>query len=186
MKWWAEKGYLTLKDIARSVGHGWRAFQDLLKLRRTRVAPHLYARLVLSIPWDAIPRPSHSTGQWLANKEDGNINFVYHIRSSDLQEATLYRKEPTEQLNLVGTQHRVPAEAREVRVVRTLGPKHTILDFNPTDDTPEEQKLWLWGNTWLEDIEWDPKEWTWRRLGILPETSVLNYSTKRGYRVALR
>ena len=63
MKWWAEKGFLTLKDIARIVGHGWRAFQELLKLRRTRVAPPLYARLVLNIPWDAIPRPSHSPGK---------------------------------------------------------------------------------------------------------------------------
>lgn len=27
--------------------------------------------------------------------------------------------------------------SEEVRIIRTLGPKHTILDFNPIDDTPE-------------------------------------------------
>lgn len=111
----------------------------------------------------------------LAIKEDGNISFVYHLRTPDLQNATLYIKEPTELLTFIGDQHTIPAEA-----------KHVVLDFNPTDDTLEEQNLWLWGNKWLEDLEWDPREWNWRRIGILPESSVLNYSTKRGYRVALR
>jgi hypothetical protein len=73
-----------------------------------------------------------------------------------------------------------------VRVIRTIGPKKIILDYNPRDDTPEEQTLWVWGNTWIEAMEWDPKDWQWRRLGILPNTSILNYSTKRGYRVALK
>jgi hypothetical protein len=46
--------------------------------------------------------------------------------------------------------------------------------------------LWLWESEWICNIEWDPKEWNWRRLGVLPDTTVLNYSTKRGYRVAMR
>ena len=29
MKWWAEKGFLTLKDIARFDGFGWKAYQEL-------------------------------------------------------------------------------------------------------------------------------------------------------------
>ena len=186
MRWWAEKGFLTLKNIARNVGHGWRTYQELITLRRAKIAPALYARLVLSIPWDAYPRPTPSPGQWLAAKVDNNIQQVYHLHTLDPHVATLYRKDLTEQLALVETQQRVPIEAREVRVVRTLGPRNTILDFNPTEETPDEQKLWLWGNAWLEDLEWDPKDWNWRRLGILPETSVLNYSTKRGYRVAMR
>ena len=35
-------------------------------------------------------------------------------------------------------------------------------------------------------MEWDPKDWSWRRVGMLPDTSVLNYTTKRGYRTALK
>lgn len=46
--------------------------------------------------------------------------------------------------------------------------------------------LWMWGNDWVCNLDWDPKEWTWRRLGILPETTILNYTTKRGYRTTLR
>lgn len=44
----------------------------------------------------------------------------------------------------------------------------------------------MWGNQWICDLEWDPKDWSWRRIGILPDSSILNYTTKRGYRIALR
>ena len=30
------------------------------------------------------------------------------------------------------------------------------------------------------------REWHWRRIGVLPDTSVLNYTTKRGYKIALK
>jgi len=39
---------------------------------------------------------------------------------------------------------------------------------------------------WIKNLKWDPKDWSWRWLGILPDTSILKYITKRGYRVALR
>lgn len=35
-------------------------------------------------------------------------------------------------------------------------------------------------------MEWDPKEWKWRRISILANTSIMNYTTKRGYRIALK
>ena len=50
----------------------------------------------------------------------------------------------------------------------------------------DDQSLWLWGNDWISNLQWDPKEWTWRRQGILPDTTILNYTTKRGYRIALQ
>ena len=61
-----------------------------------------------------------------------------------------------------------------------------ILDYNCTKPTKEDELLWLWGNGWISELEWDPKDWLWQRIGIHPETTTLNYSTKRGYRVALR
>jgi hypothetical protein len=56
----------------------------------------------------------------------------------------------------------------------------------PTDEPEIEHTLWIWGNDWLTNLEWDPKDWLWRRIGILAETPVLNYTTKRGYHVAMR
>ena len=187
MRWWSEKGYRALKDIITPDGHGWRAYQELWRLRRARFAPQLYARLVNSIPWDATPGPAHAPGQWLAQREeDGIIQFIYHLQRVNPPKATLYKKEVTEQLTLLNTKQRPPPGAKEIRIVRTIGPKNVILDFNPTDDTPSELLLWLWGNQNVEDLEWDPKEWSWRRLGILPVSSILNYTTKRGYQIALR
>lgn len=62
-----------------------------------------------------------------------------------------------------------------------------MLDYNPShNDTTTEQTLWLGGNNWITKLQWDPKDWSWRRIGPLLDTSILNYTTKIGYRVALR
>jgi hypothetical protein len=187
MIWWPGKGLKTIKDIAKREGQGWKEYQELRGMRRTRVAPHLYNRLTNSIPWEATPRPLNTVGQWLAEiEEDDTIHQVLHLQQTDPIMATVYRKERNERLTPIGTQQHIPEWAREVRIVRTIGNRHTILDYNPVGDTPDEQTLWLFGNTWIEAMEWDPKDWSWRRLGMLPDTSVLNYTTKRGYRIALR
>ena len=101
MRWWAERGFQTLQDIAREDNQGWRTFQELLRLRRTRVAPPLYARLVNNIPWAATPRPPPSPGQWLAqHEEDDSIEFIYHLQQTEPNIATLYRRKQSEQLTL--------------------------------------------------------------------------------------
>ena len=61
-----------------------------------------------------------------------------------------------------------------------------MLDYNSQNDTEPEQSLWLWGNDWISNLEWDPREWQWRKLGILHDTSIMNYTTKRGYRISLK
>ena len=65
------------------------------------------------------------------------------------------------------------------------GTKRQVMDFNPKSTPKEDHTIWLWGEDWLCHLEWDPKDWQWRRVGILAETSVLNYNTKRGYHIAL-
>ena len=187
MRWWAEKGFQSLKDIIKENGQGWRTYQELLRLRRTRVAPTVYARMVNSIPWLATPRPPHTTGQWLAPYTDErDIQIVYHLKHPETNEATLYIREQSEQLTLLAHHQQLPLDTKEVRVVRTFGPKNTILDYNPVEDSPAELSLWLWGQKWIEELEWDPKDWNWRRIGVLPDSTSLNYTTKRGYRVAMR
>lgn len=44
----------------------------------------------------------------------------------------------------------------------------------------------MWGQDWISNLDWDPKDWQWRRIGILADTTVLNYTTKRGYRAAVQ
>lgn len=187
MLWWAKKEYHALKDITRPGGRGWCTFPELQRLRGARIAPQLYAQVISSIPWDTTPEPQTATGQWVAAKEqDGSIQKVYYVTKSDPLEATLYQKEGTKLLQLVSHNNRIPADTQEVRTIHTMSKKRLIIDYNPSDDIEEDQMLWLWGNDWVSNLASDPKEWNWRRLGILPETNILNYTTKRGYRVVLR
>ena len=93
MRWWSEKEVNTLQDIAKPDGYGWKTFEELRRLRRTSVAPPLYARVVKSIPWNAIPMPTHRKGQWIAAKEeDGSIQTVYHLQNTSPLEARSYKK----------------------------------------------------------------------------------------------
>ena len=188
MAWWPGRNIKSLKDMIRPDGYGWKAFEEQWSLPRTRVTPTLYERLRNSIPWDAIPTPPPSPGQWLAAKEeDGTIYRIFHITSVEPIQATLYHKDTSERLLYV-EQHHQPDDSQlhEVRVIQCGGTTRTVLSFNPKEVPKTEHTLWLWGGDWIRNLEWDPKEWQWRRIGLLADTSILNYSTKRGYRVALR
>ena len=182
---WMEKGICSLKELARADGNGWLTFAQQTKLWNNRITMTIYNRLLASLPWENNPPPAFKIGQWVAPKEeDGSIRKVLHITGLQPVRGTVYRKEATERLHLLEhdsilLQHTLG----EVRVVSTGGPKNTVMEFNtqkPRDDT-----LWLWGGDWLQNLGWEPKEWQWRRIGVLPETNILNYTTKRGYRTAL-
>ena len=186
MLWWAEKGIRSIKNIAKPEGHGWQTLGEL-KLRRTKIAVPLYEKVIRNIPWEARPMPNPTLKQWLAVPEqDGSFHQVYQMQQIEPATATVYHRAASEQLTPTGETQILPEGTREVRIARSGGPKRIIIDFNPIEDIETDQTLWMWGNTWVSNLEWDPKEWIWRRIGVLPDTNVLNYTTKRGYRVALR
>ena len=125
-------------------------------------------------------------------KEDnGTIQTIFHISRLEPLEATIYHKDPTERIHCVERYSLVPmVQLGEVRIIRCGGPKRNVIDYNPTKDAEyaevEELTLWMWGQGWISNLDWDPKDWQWRIIGILADTTVLNYTTKRGYRAALQ
>ena len=183
---WMEKGICSLKELARPDGQGWLSFAQQTKLWNNRITMSIYNRLLTSLPWENNPPPALTIGQWVASKEeDGTIRRVLQITGLQPVRGTVYHKDETERLQLL-ERDSIPLQQTlgEVRVVSTGGPKNTVMDFNPKK--PKDDTLWLWGGDWIQNLGWDPKEWQWRRIGILPETNILNYTTKRGYRTALR
>ena len=184
---WMERGMQCLNDMATPDGRGWLPFAQNPKLHQNRITGAIYNKILRSIPWENNPPNNITLGQWVAPKErDGSIQRVLHIICGDPLAATLYLKDATERLKPAAQQDLCfGEELGEVRVICCIGDKNTKLDFNPRTTT-EEQSLWLWGGEWIKHLEWDPREWQWRQIGILSETNILNYSTKRGYRIALR
>ena len=188
MKLWLERDIKSVKDLLNDDGIGWKPFADLAGLRRSTTAPLLYTKVINSIPWQPLPTIPNTLGLWIAPKdEDGHIRTIYHITKSNPMEATAYTKLKTEELQQFATHCPLPiGQYSEVRIIRCGGAKRMIIDFNPQELDDSELTLWMWGEDWINNLEWDPKEWQWRRIGILPDTTVLNYCTKRGYRVALQ
>ena len=188
LKYWLEQGIRSIKDIARENGNGWRPFAEQKKLHRSKVAPALYEKVIQSILWPPAPNIPSMLGMWIAEKDEaGIIQQVFHITKIDPIEATRYHKKATEQLQSMETSCALPAgQYSEVRIARCGNENRTIFDFNPKAIEEADNTFWLWGGDWINNLEWDPKEWQWRRFGVLPDTSILNYSTKRGYRIAMR
>ena len=187
MKYWAERAIWSIKDMVRDDGNGWKPFIEQEALKRSSTAPQLYNRILRSIPWQ--PRPFISMqGLWIAAKEeDGSIRTIYHITKTDPIEATVYDKTSSEQLQHIANSCPLPVgQFSEVRIARCGGPRRMIIDYNPQENDDQNLTFWMWGDDWVCNLEWDPKEWQWRRIGVLPDTTILNYCTKRGYRAALK
>ena len=54
-----------------------------------------------------------------------------------------------------------------------------IISFNPLDFPDFTQSFWLYEEGYIFLLYFDPKEWNWRKLGSLQETSLFNYKKKR-------
>ena len=175
-------------DIVNTDGNGWKPFAELTGLKRNITSPLMYHRIKQSLPWQPQPIIPSTRGLWIAAKEeDGQIRRIYHISKTTPVETTAYVRLPTEQLQLQENNCPLPeGQYSKVRIIRCGGPKRSIIDYNPQELDDPEFTIWMWGEDWISNLEWDPKEWSWSRIGVLADTNVLNYCTKRGYRAALQ
>ena len=58
-----------------------------------------------------------------------------------------------------------------------------IINFNPiTYSDLTTHSIWLYEKGFINNLDFDPKEWKWKKWGGLNETSFFNYQTKRKYR----
>ena len=58
-----------------------------------------------------------------------------------------------------------------------------IIDFNPIIyPNLTMHSIWLYEKGFINNLDFDPKEWKWKTLGGLQETCFFNYQTNRGYR----
>ena len=42
--------------------------------------------------------------------------------------------------------------------------------------------IWLYEKGFIYNLDFDPKEWKWKKIGGLQENTFFNYQTKRRYR----
>ena len=147
LKFWAEKGIKAIKDLVKEDGNRWKSFPEFTVLRRSVTSPHMYHRILHSIPWQPIPIIPAMRGLWIASKEeDGRIRIVYHISKSNSEEITSYTRLPTEQLQLLERNCLLPVgQYCEVRIIRCGGEKRKVLEFNPQVLDDQELTLWMWG-----------------------------------------
>jgi hypothetical protein len=66
-----------------------------------------------------------------------------------------------------------------------FSPTGQVQDFNPVQaDTLDN--LWVFGNGFVRDLGFDPKEWDWRKIGSLKVGNFFSYETKKGYSLIIQ
>ena len=139
---WAERGYKAIKDLAAGDGQGWKSLEDLERIRQTPVAIALHGQIIRSRPWQPSQPTPPSVGQWLAHLEpDGSFTRVFRLLQTNPTEAAVYRKEPSEQLQPLEQNQPLPEGCREVRVIRSGGPKNSVIDFNPRQNSKKTRSF---------------------------------------------
>ena len=57
------------------------------------------------------------------------------------------------------------------------------MDFNPIDyPNLTLHFIWLYEKGLIYNLDFDPKEWKWKKIGGFQEVTFFNYQTKRGNR----
>lgn len=55
--------------------------------------------------------------------------------------------------------------------------------FNPKATLEGTLAPWIFRGGLIKDLDFDPKEWRWKKKGSLQEEGFFDYTTKRGYRI---
>ena len=72
-----------------------------------------------------------------------------------------------------------------VRVFIKSNSTDEIIDFNPIIfPNLTIHSIWIYERSFICNLDFDPKEWKWKKMEGLQETSFFNYQTKRSYRQA--
>ena len=128
-----------------------------------------------------------SIGEWFLSKEDFQPRFLIFTtqESIELPFGLLFIHLPT--LNwipydLIEKQTPHPNFHRVRIFIKSITTRQ-IVDFNPIaypDLTMHS--IWLYEKGFIYNLDFDPKEWKWKKRGGLHENTFFNYLSRRGYR----
>lgn len=184
---WSRKYIRNLGDIWDEETREWHSTQTLTRFTGGRLVEQQRAKLLASIPWDLGRAQAYAAQDWWTTDIRGEIVEIFHIQRIEdgILQGDKYIVTPSEELTLVGSGpiHIGDKEVQRVKIVTRLRKDDKFKTFNPPGQTPETQSLWLAGSQPIQKLAIDPAEWNWEPQGDLSTTNILNYTTKRGYRL---
>lgn len=123
-----------------------------------------------SIPWNLgeYPEP-FQVGEWLVDTSilpPPRIVHIHLIREGTPWGWSYFTRHDSDLIHKVEEEPR-PINSRIMtwaRVATKFGPKVRISNFNP----PDSSTVWVVGSQGIYNLQWDPKEWRWKKIGGFP------------------
>lgn len=188
---WSIKGIHSVADVRNSDNTSW---LDSTALYRITKSPNVIAirnRVIEALQdWDLAAPELLQAGMWLQAEDPLLKGVHYHLLDSDGESwlTEVYHKSPqTEQLfKEIGEPVSLPyGRVTEARIL-IRSKAGSVIEFNPKDPVDDSVSVWVYGSGEIKALSFDPKEWKWRRQGLIKQGHFFEYATKRGYRIILK
>ena len=125
-----------------------------------------------------------SIGEWFLSKKDVQPRFLIFTtqESIELPFGLLFIQQPT--LNWIPydfiEKQAHHSKFHRMRIFIKSITTRQIVNFNPIGYLDlTMQSIWLYEKGFIYNLDFHPKEWKWKKLGGLQETTFFNYQTKR-------
>ena len=185
---WSCKGFNSIADLRSDDLSCW---LDTITLQQRTRSKHTFTLITrvrdATEDWDLSLPESRLAGMWLRGDEPHSAHQFYHLirRDGDGWLAYEYFRSPTtEQLfRFDDTLVNLPSgDFTEARII-IRSKAGAVQKFNPKDPVDPSFETWTYRSGKITELDFDPKEWRWRRQGIIKPGNFFEYSTKRGYRI---
>ena len=184
-RFWAIRGITRVRHLWDSSLNTWRSPEDIYLQVRPHFVEGICSEIFQSIPWrDTQVQPDDWIG--LDYMITPQIPAFFHIQ--EVKEfgfsASRYNIVPgSERLYLTGEKVEIPR--LHMTPARTLFRSYQgkVESFNPKIPPDGNLMPWIFRGGLIKELDFDPKEWMWKRKGTLEEVGFFGYSTKRGYRI---
>lgn len=181
---WMNKKVYQLKDLWSMDRWEWKTATELAAIAGPNKTAQRRSEILDSLPrhWSMSQSPTFGSFEWVAATPiPGTFDRIYQLhnphegRLFSRQHYNLFTPQGEDLINIS------EETLQRVRIVTTCGGLRTVAT-NP--GTEYAGPVWSLGLTRTWDF--DLKEWTWVQLDCLPAALLYNYSTRRGYRIALQ
>lgn len=188
---WSVKGIHSLAHTRTSANSNWLNVPSFYRITKSPHVTTLRTRIIHATEdWDTgLPKILHSS-MWVKSVNPLLKCLYYHLlhQSQDSWLAEVYQQlAHTEQLlREQGAPSMIPQGDITEACVLTKTKSSKIIEFNPPEPVSPSLTVWIFKSGTIRELPFDPKEWRWRRQGIIKPGHFFDYSTKCGYHIIIK
>lgn len=180
-----------MADLRTADNLRWLDLPTLRRITKSRNLEAMRRRVIQATDdWDLALPESIKIGMWLRSEHPLLISIFYHVigQESGTWLVEAYRRLPSSDLLVKeeGPPSVLPfGQVTEARVAMKSA-SGKVVAFNPQEPVEPGFTIWAYREGAVTSLAFDPKEWRWRRQGMIKAGDFFEYSTKQGYWIIVK